>query len=161
MPPASRRKASFLLTQVGSHAAARFAERLAPLELTPPDVGVLRLLSQSAGLSQQELASALQVHPSRLVSIIDRLEGRSLVKRQEHAEDRRTYALQLTAEGQVALTEVGRLYEAHHDVLCAALSEEEQQRLAEYLERIAAEQGLTPGIHPGYRRLGAKPGKSA
>ncbi|HYO84773.1 MAG TPA: MarR family transcriptional regulator [Bryobacteraceae bacterium] len=160
MPPrTTRRRASFLLTQVGSHAAARFAERIAPLGLTPPDVGVLRLVSRSAGMSQQELASALKLHPSRLVSIIDKLEAGELVERQANAEDRRTYALQLTPQGRSVLTEVGRLYEAHHDALCSALTEEEQEHLAGFLERIAAQQGLTPGIHPGYSRLGAKPGK--
>jgi DNA-binding MarR family transcriptional regulator len=160
MPPAiSRRRASFLLTQVGSHAAARFAERIAPLGLTPPDVGVLRWLSRSAGVSQQELASALRLHPSRLVSIIDKLEASGLVERQANSEDRRTYALQLTVQGRSVFTEVGRLYEAHHDALCGALTEDEQEHLARFLERIAAEQGLTPGIHPGYRSLGARPGK--
>src|SRR3712207_5440549 len=121
--PPSRRRASFLLTQVGAHAAARFAERIAPLGLTPPDVGVLRLLSKSAGLSQQELASALKLHPSRLVAIIDGLEEAKLVERRANAEDRRTYALQLTAQGREVFTEVGRLYEAHHDALCGAISE--------------------------------------
>jgi DNA-binding MarR family transcriptional regulator len=120
---------------------------------------VLRLLSRSAGLSQQELASALKLHPSRLVAIIDGLEASGLVKRQANTDDRRTYALELTDQGRSVLTEVGRLYEAHHDALCGALNEDEQERLAEFLERIAQEQGLTPGVHPGYRRLGGKPGR--
>ena len=155
---ANRRRASFLLTQLGSHAAARFAERIAHLGLTPADVGVLRLLTRSAGISQQDLASALKVHPSRLVSIIDKLEDGGLAERKPNAEDRRTHALHITAQGRSVFTEVGRLYEAHHDALCGALTDDEQERLAELLQRIAAEQGLTPGIHPGYSRLGAKPG---
>ena len=154
MPPESKRNrsASFLLTQVGSHAASQFAERLVPLGLTPPDAGILRLLSKEAGLSQQELSGALRIHPSRLVAILDQLEARDLVKRQANVGDRRTYSLHLTEQGRTALSEIGRLYAAHHDALCAALSVEEQERLAEYLERMAAQQGLTPGIHPGYRR---------
>jgi hypothetical protein len=34
------------------------------------------------------------------------------------------------------------------------LSDAEKAVLAELLARIVAEQGLTPGIHPGYRKLG-------
>src|SRR6201996_8197634 len=64
---------AFLLTQLGSHAASQFAERLASLDLTPPDAGILRLLRAAAGLSQQELAARLQIHPSRLVAILDNL----------------------------------------------------------------------------------------
>lgn len=154
-----RRSASFLLTQIGSHAAAKFAERLTPLGLSPPDAGVLRMLRQNAGISQQELAGALKIHPSRLVAILDGLETQGLAQRQPNAEDRRTYALHLTDKGQSVLTEIGRLYTAHHDALCAALNEEEQEQLASYLERIAAEQGLTPNVHPGYQRLGPKPDK--
>lgn len=41
----------------------------------------------------------------------------------------------------------------HQRSLLAALSEEEQNRLGEFPERVADQQGLTRGVHPGYRRL--------
>ena len=74
---------AFLLAQLGAHAASRFAEKLGALELTPPDAGILRLLRVAAGLSQQELAAKLQIHPSRLVAILDNLEKRGLVERRQ------------------------------------------------------------------------------
>jgi len=37
--------------------------------LTPPDAVILRMLGASGGLSQQELATRLGIHPSRLVAI--------------------------------------------------------------------------------------------
>jgi hypothetical protein len=43
---------------------------------------------------------------------------------------------------------------AHQDDLCAALSETERTRLRELLEKIASQQELTPGVHPGYRKIG-------
>src|ERR1700756_3366721 len=94
--------AAFLLAQVGSHAAGKFAERLAPLRLLPPHAGILGVLRRSGGLSQQRLAKALRMHPSGLVAIIDELEERGLVKRQDSLEDRRTYELHLTDKGQAA-----------------------------------------------------------
>ena len=66
--------------QVGSHAARKFAERLAPSRLSPPHAGILGVLRKSGGLSQQGLAEALHMHPSGLVAIIDELEERGLVK---------------------------------------------------------------------------------
>jgi hypothetical protein len=36
----------------------------------------------------------------------------------------------------------------------AALDETERQQLAILLQRVADQQGLTPGVHPGYARLG-------
>jgi len=39
---------------------------------------------------------------------------------------------------------------------CAALTKEERLQLSALCRRIADEQGLTPGVHPGYRSLGRK-----
>ena len=72
---------AFLLAQVGAHAAMRFGERLSHLKLTPPDAGILQMLSATGGLSQQELSARLGIHPSRLVAILDTLEEQRLVER--------------------------------------------------------------------------------
>jgi DNA-binding MarR family transcriptional regulator len=146
--------AAFLLSQVGSHAARKFAERLAPLRLSPPHAGILRVLRKSGGLSQQGLAEALNMHPSALVAIIDGLEERGVVKRQNSPDDRRTYELHLTDKGRAALRDIGRVGQEHNESLCAALSQRERAQLTGFLQRIADEQGLSPGVHPGFSRLG-------
>src|SRR6202521_4742033 len=138
--------AAFLLAQVGSHAAGRFAERLARLRLLPPHAGILGVLRKSGGLSQQGLAEVLHMHPSALVAIIDELEERGLVKRQDSLDDRRTYELHLTDKGQVALRDISRVAQEHNESLCTALSRSEREQLVEFLQRIADEQGLTSGI---------------
>jgi DNA-binding MarR family transcriptional regulator len=149
------RSAAFLLAQVGGHAATRFGERLAALELTRPHAGVLRAIAAQPGLSQQELATVLAVLPSRLVVLVDQLEERGFIERRDHPEDRRVYALYLTQRGAQAMAEIGRVATAHNEALCAALSADEQARLVEMLGRIADEQHLTPGVHPGFRKLAA------
>jgi DNA-binding MarR family transcriptional regulator len=145
---------AFLLAQVGAHAAAAFAERLSAYQLTPPHAGVLRQVAQSPGLSQQELAKQLRMHPSRLVSFVDELENKGLLQRQSSAEDRRVYALYLTEAGKTTLDLIGRVSREHQAALCAALSEHERVVLAEMLLRIARDQGLEAGVHPGFGRLG-------
>lgn len=146
--------AAFLLSQVGSHAARKFAERLAPLGLLPPHAGILRVLRKSQGLSQQGLAEVLNMHPSGLVAIIDELEQRGIVKRRDSADDRRTYELHLTDKGQAALRDIARVGQEHNESLCAVLSQREREQLGEFLQRIADEQGLSPGVHPGFSRMG-------
>jgi DNA-binding MarR family transcriptional regulator len=148
--------AAFLLAQLGSHAAGKFAERLARLRLSPPHAGILGVLRKSGGLSQQGLAEVLQMHPSGLVAIIDELEERGLVKRQDSLDDRRTYELHLTDKGQAALRDIGHVAQQHNESLCAVLSQSEREQLTEFLQRIANEQGLTPGVHPGFSRLGRR-----
>jgi len=144
---------AFLLAQVGAHAASQFAERLAVLQIKPSDAGILRLLGISAGINQQELSGKLGIHPSRLVAILDELERRGFVQRKPNEEDRRHYALYLADAGRALLEQIGRIARQHQDALCAALSHEEREALAELLQKIADQQGLTPGVHPGYRRM--------
>jgi DNA-binding MarR family transcriptional regulator len=151
---------AFLLAQLGSHAAQRFAERLAPLSLKPPDAGILRMLNESAGMSQQDLAFRLGMHATRLVSVVDELERRGLVERREKPEDRRAYALHLTEKGKAAQAEIRRISREHNEAICATLSRDERQQLGALLLRIAEEQGLKAGIHPGYRQPRPRPSRT-
>ena len=73
--------ASFLLAQLGNHAATKFAERLEPLGFAPYHAGIFRILAQNPGVSQQDLAKTLSMHASRLVGILDELQQRGLVER--------------------------------------------------------------------------------
>jgi DNA-binding MarR family transcriptional regulator len=135
----------------------KFGERLKTLQLTPPDAGVLRMLSHSAGLSQQELSARLHIHPSRLVAILDELENRGLVERKPQPDDRRQYALHLTVKGGETLAQIGKVSREHQEDLCSSLTAAERDILSDLLRRIADQQDLTPGVHPGYSHL--KPGR--
>jgi DNA-binding MarR family transcriptional regulator len=145
--------AAFLLAQVGAHAASKFAERLAKLNLVPAHAGILRILSSTAGITQQRLAVTLGMVPSRLVALVDDMESRGLIERRENSDDRRRYALHVTEKGRTALETVSRLSREHSQALFAALSAEEQRQLAALLQRVADEQGLARGVHPGYRKI--------
>jgi DNA-binding MarR family transcriptional regulator len=143
----------FLLAQLGAHAAARFAERLEPLGLTPAHAGLLRSIASSTGASQQQIAVALGAFPSRMVGLVDELQRRKLVERQENPQDRRSHALALTAEGRRMLDAIGRVAREHQDGLLGALSPAERETLSQLLLRVADDQGLTRGVHPGFARL--------
>ena len=108
----------------------------------------------AAGLSQQELASKLQIHPSRLVAILDNLEKREFVERRANPDDRRLYSLHLTEKGGEVLEGIGKVAREHQDALLSALNKEERDELANLLLKVADQQGLVRGVHPGYQRLG-------
>jgi DNA-binding MarR family transcriptional regulator len=147
---------AFLLAQLGAHAARRFGERIAAIGLTPPHAGLLRKIASDPGISQQALAEHLGIMPSRMVALVDELESKGIVERRRSTEDRRNYALELAGKGRQLLGELSRIAAAHEAALCAALSEEERLQLRDLCRRIADEQGLKPGVHPGYRWLGGK-----
>ncbi len=145
--------AAFLLAALGAHAAGQFAERITALNLTPPQTGLLRAIAATPGQSQQAMAQLLGTPPSRLVGLVDALAARGLVERRRNAADRRLHALHLTADGCEILKRIAAVGQAHDDAICGSLDASERTQLRTLLARIADDHGLTPGVHPGYRRL--------
>lgn len=144
---------AFLLTQLGTHAAQAFAARIAELDLTPPQTGLLRAVAVEEGRSQQALAQHLGTPATRLVALVDGLEQRGLLERRRNPGDRRLHAVHLTEAGRALLADIGRVAREHDDAVLAALDAGEREQLLDLLTRIAADQGLTRGVHPGYRTL--------
>lgn len=152
--------AAFLLAQVGAQAAKKFGERLEPLGITPPQAGILRMLARSGGLSQRDLAEKLGIHPSRLVALLDEMETAGLLVREANSADRRLYSLHLTAAGGEKMAEMGRVAGQHNEAMCCSLTSDERAQLVTLLNKIAQEQGLRPGVHPGYSSMGKGEGRS-
>lgn len=149
-PPPQR--LAFRLSQLGTVAAARFVQHLAPLGLTPAQAGTLRLLALEPGLSQRALAARLGAVPSRVVVLVDSLEGLGLVTRQRSERDRRNHELHLTDEGRAMLARLRAVAEAHEDGMVGALTEAERRQLARLLGKLGRAHGLDPEVHPGQAR---------
>jgi DNA-binding MarR family transcriptional regulator len=147
---------AFLLAQLGHHAAERFSERIAALDLTAPHAGILRAISAAPGRSQQALSTQLQLLPSRVVAFVDELEDRGYVERRPNPDDRRQYALYLTPDGKELMGKLSRLARQHERAITSGLSDSQRAQLRELLAALATQQGLTPGVHPGYQRLGRR-----
>jgi DNA-binding MarR family transcriptional regulator len=145
--------AAFLLAQIGAHAANRFAERVGELGVDPPTVGLLRMIANEPGRSQQSLAQELGVVRSRVVVLIDNLEEKGLVQRRRSAQDRRSHELHLTEGGTRLMGRMREVGRAHEQEICAGLTEAQHTTLIELLTAIADQQGLKPGVHPGYRAM--------
>jgi DNA-binding MarR family transcriptional regulator len=150
-PPAPPLGVAFLLAQLGNHATRLFAERVSALDLTPAQAGLLRSLGTSPGRSQRQIADDLGMPPSRFVPLADELEARGLIERRKNPTDRRLHALHLTDSGTELLARLRTVGKAHEQHVCAALTPAEHGQLLALLRRIADQQHLTPGVHPGYR----------
>ena len=146
---------AFLLTQLGTQAAAAFAERIARLDLTPPQTGLLRVVAAEPGRSQQALARQLGTPPTRLVALVDGLEERGLLERRRNPEDRRLHAVHLGPAGEKIIGEIRTVAREHDDAVLEALDAAERSQLRALLGKLADAHGLTAGVHPGYRSLGA------
>jgi DNA-binding MarR family transcriptional regulator len=140
---------AFLLSQLGYHSSRLWQGRLAPLGLDPRHVMLLRHVAIAEGRSQQALGEVLQIPPSRMVALVDALEQRGLLRRRPDPGDRRVRTLHLTRDGRRLLDEVMEISLEHERQLCKGLQPAEREQLITLLSRLAAEQGLGEGVHPG------------
>jgi DNA-binding MarR family transcriptional regulator len=138
----------FLLSQLGAYIADDFKQRLAPLSVHPRTNAVLVALAGNDGQSQRQLSARLGVHRNVMVSLIDTLERQGLVQRRPHPDDRRAFAVTLTAKARDLLPALEEQSDAIEDEVTAALSPEERADLLRMLQRVAAALGLSPGVHP-------------
>lgn len=109
---------------------------LGEYEITPGLYGVLEVIAANPGLKQTQLARAVQLDRSSVVSVIDKLERRTLVSRRVAAGDRRSNALELTAGGVALLKRLRPLVRAHEERLAAGLSASERATLMALLARV-------------------------
>jgi len=112
---------------------ANFAE----LDLRPAEYSVLVLLGHAPGAKQSDVAAALGIQRANFVVLFDRLERRGLARRSSAPNDRRSYALYLTDEGEKVLARATSLESQHERVLDEKLGPGGRERLLELLGKLA------------------------
>jgi DNA-binding MarR family transcriptional regulator len=82
------------------HALERASKRMEDaIGLSGPQRFALRMIGERPGLTPRDLAAVLHLHPSTITGIVQRLEGRGLVRREANASDGRVAHLHLTRAG--------------------------------------------------------------
>jgi DNA-binding MarR family transcriptional regulator len=113
-----------------------FANGLSEFDITPGLFGVLVVIEANPDLKQSDLARAVRLDRSTVVTIVDNLERRQLVVRRASDTDRRSNALQLTAGGQKLLRTLKRRVAEHEKRLVAGLTAEERTTLVTLLAKV-------------------------
>ena len=91
-----------------------------------------------AGLRMRELSRRLMVTGGNVTGLTDRLVAEGLVERREDPTDRRTYQVQLTAEGKRQFRAMARAHEAWVAELFGGLSAAQQAQLFALLGQLKA-----------------------
>src|SRR5690606_33107009 len=89
------------------------ARLLRPFDLTDAQFNVLMLLSFQAPdgwLSQATLGDMLLVSRPNVTGLIDRLEQRGLVERNDDPDDRRVKRIRMTTQGKKLSQKAGEIY---------------------------------------------------
>ncbi len=115
----------------------KFTERLEPFGLTPFHWLVLCCLWQEDGLPTSSIGEKLQQVGGTLTGVLDRMEERSLVRRERDSRDRRIW--------RIWLTDAGRELETVLPPIAAELREEAMRGIS-YDEREQFSQMLNQAI---------------
>lgn len=115
---------------------SRFGRAIARDGVTPGQFGILAVIGANNGLTQSALSKAVGVERSTMVAVIDGLEGKKLVERRPSPDDRRSYALVLTADGKALLARLKRKVREHERRVLEPFSDEERQQLIGLLRRV-------------------------
>jgi DNA-binding MarR family transcriptional regulator len=113
----------------------RIAEALESVGLTPALFGLLNVIGAREGAIQQEIASAMGIDPSTMVSLIDELESAGLAKRRPHSTDRRAREVAITPKGRRLLVRARRMAMQVEDEVLRGLTAAERRELLTLLRR--------------------------
>ncbi len=96
---------------------------------------VLLTFSRRGTLPMRVMGERLQLHPTSVTNIVDRLQGDGLVRRTPHPTDRRATLVEITETGS-ALLEAATKSVTSIDFGLSGLTAEQQDELTELLGRV-------------------------
>lgn len=111
------------------------------------DLSVMEALAERDWISQLDLAEALGINRTIMVSLLGRMEELGWVARNRNPRNRRSYVLSLTASGRAALEEMRQLVAKRDLSLTAQLSGQERARLRELLTALVSQTQAGVGAH--------------
>ena len=113
----------------------KFQEQLDPLGLTPFHWVVLCCLWREDGLAISSLSEQLQQVGGTLTGVLNRMEERDLVVRQQDGEDRRIYRIWLTDSGRSLQNTLPPIALTLREQTMSGFSEAERQQFSVLLNR--------------------------
>ncbi len=135
---------------------SRIQSQLAEVGLYRGQPPILMLLYKNDGMSQKEMARALNLSPATMTVTLKRMEKAGLVLREMDEHDQRILRVHLSEKGR-EMCETG---ESRIGVVTAELLEgftlEEQEQLNEYLGRIARNMERVVEKEPEQDKTGVK-----
>lgn len=111
---------------------AAVMERKAPAQQL-----VLDILIEEDGLTQGVLAELLDIRPSSLTEVLNKLEAKGEIRRREDPKDKRIKQVFITEEGRAKATPANERQDRSEEFF-AGLSEEELKQLDQLLNKIVS-----------------------
>ncbi|MFB7089186.1 MarR family winged helix-turn-helix transcriptional regulator [Streptomyces sp. NPDC056296] len=108
-----------------------------PLQMNTTQFNVMTVLHRSAGpMTMGALAESVSVRAANLTSVVDGLRTRKLVSKKPSADDRRSYVVSTTAQGDALMRRFLPNHMYFMNEFYAGLDPQQQRTLAELLDRL-------------------------
>ena len=117
-------------------AVAVFLQETQGFGITPVQYAALQTVHNEPGIDQRTLASRIAQDTSTTAGVVDRLEGRGLLRRSASPTDRRVKLLGITQEAQQLLTDMQPQADAAQARMLAPLTEAEKPVFMAMLTRL-------------------------
>lgn len=102
--------------------------------LTPAECNFISLVPEK-GISMKELSKKLHLSPSRTTRIADALEAKELIKRESNTEDRRSFYVFLTKQGEKICMEENKMCANFDITFRKYFNEEDEKKFLEYISQ--------------------------
>jgi DNA-binding MarR family transcriptional regulator len=97
---------------------------------------ILKRLALMGPMSASELARSVELDGGAMTRQLDQLEGKGLLRRQPHEQDRRALRIELTEAGHAMWEQMTPCNEYVLDAAQKALDPTEREQLRDYLARV-------------------------
>lgn len=113
-----------------------FMERMAVYDLRVVDFSVLSLITHNPGITSKQLCNTLGILAPNLVSMVNTLEKRDLIRRLPHPTDGRAMGLHLTEAGGKMMCKAEKTAAQLEADAIAKLSAAERKTLMQLLKKV-------------------------
>jgi MarR family transcriptional regulator, transcriptional regulator for hemolysin len=128
-----RREILFQLSDVARFMRTHIDQRAREHGMTRAQWAVLTRLQRREGMTQAEMAEALEVQPITALRLLDRLCEQQLVERRPHPRDRRANCLYLTPKGHAILRQLVPLSE---EIVAEVLTSMDDAEVGDLLRQV-------------------------
>lgn len=129
----------FLLRRAHQIAVGIFVEECAAYRLTPPQHSTLIVIGHCPGIDQAALARAIGFDRATIGHVVEGLQARGLLKRQNSRADKRRKTLVLTPQGRALMRRAAPAIERTSERLLAPLNASERRMFVGFLLQLAGE----------------------
>jgi MarR family transcriptional regulator, 2-MHQ and catechol-resistance regulon repressor len=126
-----------LLMQTSKAIQDRIRDEMSKYKLSITEFSVLEVLFYQGKQTIQQIGNRILISSGSMTYVIDKLEQKGIIKRNDCSEDRRVIHITLTAEGMEILENIMPKYQDMVDSIFGDLTDDESQLLVNSLKKVS------------------------